>query len=472
MVATDEIDPIVGKKIGLLGAVALVVGNAISVTMFLLPAHLMADGVGPSIVPAVVFAALPMVFGVIVMIQLGAALPVAGGGYVYPSRLIGPFWGFSVPWVVVPTIWFGLVYTAHGFAEYARFFVDVPLELLIVAVLLAFVLLNLRGISIVTTVQFALVSIIVGGMLLFIVPGAFHVDFANYTPVFPEGYGPFVVATISLFIGMYGFNLAIDIGEELEDPERNVPRVLVYSMVVGMSLMIGIVVIAVGVMHWTELAGLEAGIAMVALEFLPWWASGFVALAAVVGGLTTVNTLIVTYSREIMRAARDDVFPAALAKLHPEHQSPNRAVLLLGVPPLVIVPFTPSPSLLAPGLGLVLLYAFFLLSVAAWRLPAMFPDRYRNAHVKLPRTALMLVAIGGGVSTVVFWLLLSSQLPWMGLLILGWIALGYPVFRYRLTQFERRGIDLRERLRTLDDHEQITHSPDPGEQPDAVTSGE
>ena len=449
----EESVAIIDKQIGLLGAVALVVGNAISVTMFLLPAHLMADGVGPSIVPAVVVAALPMVFGVIVMIQLGAAIPVAGGGYLYPSRLIGPFWGFSIPWLVVPTIWFGLVYTAHGFAEYVRFFVDIPLELLIAGVLIAFVLLNLRGIELVTTVQFALVAIIVGGMLLFIVPGAFYVDPANYTPMFPEGYGPFVVAMISLFIGMYGFNLAIDIGEEIDDPERNVPRVLVYSAIVGMSLMIGIVVVAIGVMHWTELAGLEAGIAMVALEFLPWWASGFVALAAVIGGITTVNTLIVTYSREIMRAARDDVFPSSLSVLHPRHQSPNRAVLLLGVPPLLIVPFTPSPTLLAPGLGMVLLYAFFLLAIAAWRLPAEYPSRYRNAYVRLPTHWLKLAAIGGGVSTALFWMLLSSQMPWMGLLILGWIAIGYPVFRYRVAAFEKEGIDLRTRLSTLDDHE-------------------
>ncbi|MFP9191037.1 APC family permease [Natronosalvus vescus] len=450
---TDETTSIIGSEIGLIGAVALVVGNAISVTMFLLPAHLMADGVGPSIAPAVVVAAIPMVFGVIVMLQLGAALPVAGGGYVYPSRLIGPFWGFTIPWLVVPTIWFGLVYTAYGFAEYARFFVDVPLEALIAGVLLVFILLNLRGIKLVAAVQFVLVMVIVGGMLAFIVPGAFHIDPGNYSPMFPEGYGPFVVAVISLFIGMYGFNLAIDLGEELEDPERNVPRVLIYSAVIGMSLMIGIVVVAVGVLHWTELAGMEAGIAMVALEFLPWWGGAFVAFAAVIGGLTTVNTLIVTYSREIMRAARDDVFPSSLAVLHPEHQSPNRAILLLGLPALLIVPVTPSPALLAPGLGLVLLYAFFLLSVAAWRLPDRFPDRYANASVRLPPVALMLAAIGGGLSTLVFWLLLVSQLPWMGALILGWVVLGYPVFRYRVGVLEKRGIDLRTRLRTLDEHE-------------------
>ena len=446
---------IIGKKIGVIGAVALVVGNAISVTMFLLPAHLMEDGVGPSIVPAVVVAAVPMIFGVIVMIQLGAAIPVAGGGYLYPSRLVGPFWGFTIPWLVVPTIWFGLFYTAYGFAEYVRFFFDVPLELLIGLVLVAFVLLNLRGIRIVTTVQFALVAVIVAGMLAFILPGAFYIEPGNYTPMFPEGYGPFVVALISLFIGMYGFNLAIDIGEELENPERNVPRVLIYSVAVGMSLMIGIVVVAVGVMHWSDLAGLEAGIAMVALEFMPWWGGGFVALAAVVGGITTVNTLLVTYSREIMRAGRDELFPSSLAKLHPKHQSPQRAVLLLGVPALLIIPFSPPPTLLAPGLGLVLLYAFFLLAVAAWRLPGLFPERYESATVRLPPVALKLIAVGGALSTVVFWVLLVSQLPWMGALILGWVVLGYPVFRYRTVQLEREGTDLRRRLTHLDEHEQL-----------------
>jgi len=454
MAGTGDSTQIVGTKIGVLGAVALVVGNAISVTMFLLPAHLMEDGVGPSIVLAVLAAAVPMVFGIIVMIQLGAALPVAGGGYLYPSRLVSPFWGFSVPWVVVPTIWFGLVYTAYGFGEYVRFFFDIPMWLLIVAVLLAFILLNLRGIQVVTVVQFAMVAVIVAGMLLFIIPGTFYIEPGNYTPMFPEGYGPFIVGMISLFIGMYGFNLAIDLGEELENPQRNVPRVLVYSAIIGMGLMVGVVVVAVGVMHWTELAGQEAGIAMVALEFLPWWASGFVALAAVIGGITTVNTLIVTYSREIMRAGRDDVFPSFFAKLHPKYQSPNRAVLLLGVPAILVVPISPSPTILAPGLGLVLLYAFFLLAVAAWRLPTVFPARYENAYIRIPKPLLMLVALGGGLSTVLFWVLLVSQMPLIGALILGWIALGYPVYRYRSAKVEQQGVDLKQKFRTLDAHEQ------------------
>jgi len=454
MAGTGDSTQIVGTKIGVLGAVALVVGNAISVTMFLLPAHLMEDGVGPSIVLAVLAAAVPMVFGIIVMIQLGAALPVAGGGYLYPSRLVSPFWGFSVPWVVVPTIWFGLVYTAYGFGEYVRFFFDIPMWLLIVAVLLAFILLNLRGIQVVTVVQFAMVAVIVAGMLLFIIPGTFYIEPGNYTPMFPEGYGPFIVGMISLFIGMYGFNLAIDLGEELENPQRNVPRVLVYSAIIGMGLMVGVVVVAVGVMHWTELAGQEAGIAMVALEFLPWWASGFVALAAVIGGITTVNTLIVTYSREIMRAGRDDVFPSFFAKLHPKYQSPNRAVLLLGVPAILVVPISPSPTILAPGLGLVLLYAFFLLAVAAWRLPTVFPARYENAYIRIPKPLLMLVALGGGLSTVLFWVLLVSQMPLIGALILGWIALGYPVYRYRSSKVEQQGVDLKQKFRTLDAHEQ------------------
>lgn len=453
MATVDDSTKIVGKKIGVLGAVALVVGNAISVTMFLLPAHLMEDGVGPGIVLAVVAAALPMVFGIIVMIQLGAALPVAGGGYLYPSRLISPFWGFSIPWLVIPTIWFGLVYTAYGFGEYVRFFVDVPMWLLIGGVLLAFVLLNLRGIQIVTVVQFAMVALIVAGMLVFIVPGAFYIDFANYSPMFPEGYGPFIVGMISLFIGMYGFNLAIDLGEELENPQRNVPRVLVYSAIVGMGLMVGVVVVAVGVMHWTELAGQEAGIAMVALEFLPWWASGFVALAAVIGGITTVNTLIVTYSREVMRAGRDGVIPQSLSKLHPKYQSPNRAVLLLGVPAILVIPISPSPTILAPGLGLVLLYAFFLLSISAWRLPTVFPERYNNAYIRIPRTLLMLVALGGGLSTLLFWVLLVSQMPLMGALILGWIAVGYLVYRYRSSKLESTGVNLKRKFQSLDAHE-------------------
>lgn len=468
---------IIDQEVGLVGATALTVGNAIAITMFLLPAHLIADGAGPSIALAAVITAVPTVFSVLLMLQLGGAMPAAGGGYVYASRLVGPFWGFVLPWVSIPAVWLGIVYTGYGFAEYVRFFLplEVPLAVATLTVpatslevwiwfaIVPFLLLNLLGIRFVTQIQFVLVAVIIFGMLLFIVPGAAAIDPANYTPMFPEGYGPFVVAVVSLFISMYGFGLALNIGEEIRDPIRTIPRVIGLSTVLGVGLMVGAVVVAVGVVPpefyvGPDGEGIEAGIAAAAFSFLPWTGAAIVALAAIVGALTTINTIYVNFSRLVMRAARDEILPASLAAVDGRVDSPNRAVLLVGVPPLLLVPLAGPGGALNPVamsivLSLALLLSIVFLAVAAYRLPSLFPARYEHSFYRLPRPVLTVACAGGVLVPAVFWLLLSTQHPRIAVAILGWIAAGYPVYRYRVRRYEARGIDLRDRMRLLHDHE-------------------
>lgn len=469
---------VIDQQVGLVGATALTVGNAVAITMFLLPAHLIADGAGPSIALAAALTAVPTAFSVLLMLQLGGAMPAAGGGYVYASRLIGPFWGFVLPWVSIPAVWLGIVYTGYGFAEYVRFFLplEIPLGVATVAIpamsiefwiwaaIVPFLLLNLLGLRFVTQIQFLLVAVIILGMLLFIVPGAAAIDTANYTPMFPEGYGPFIVAVISLFIGMYGFGLALNIGEEIENPIQNIPRVIGLSTVIGVSLMVGAVVVAAGVVPaefyvGPDGGGVEAGIAVAAFEFLPWTGAAVVAFAAIVGALTTINTIYVNFSRLVMRAARDEILPKPLASVSDRFDSPNPAILLIGVPPLGLVPFAGPDAVFDPVsmsivLSLALLLSIVFLAISAYRLPKVFPQRYEHSFYKLPKWMLYGSVVGGIVVPSVFWLLLLTEHPFIGAGILAWMALGYPFYRLRVRRYERQGIDLRSRMAALHDHEQ------------------
>ncbi|MDZ7731591.1 MAG: APC family permease [Natrialbaceae archaeon] len=421
---------IIDQKIGLIGATVLTIGNAVAITMFILPAALLAEGAGPSIALAAGATAIPTFFSVLLMLQLGGAIPTAGGSYVYVSRLIAPYWGFLTPWISVPAIWLGLVYTAAGFAEYTLFIVQLEqllfpldisllggfltitwLEVLIWAGIIPFLFANLVGIRFVTQIQFVFVAVIIGGMLLFIIPGSFTIDPGNYTPMFPEGGGPFIRAAVALFIGMYGFGLALNIGEEIKDPVKNIPRVIFLSTIIGVFLMVATVVVAVGALHWEEWAGAQAGISIVAETFLPSWGAGLVAVAAIVGALTTINTIYVNFSRLIMRAARDEMIPIEFAKINDRFGSPNRAVLLLGIPSILLVPFAPGVDVMAIVLSLALLFTIILLAIAAYRLPKVFPARYENSFYRLPKPFLYFCCVGGLVVPLVFWVLLMTQEP-------------------------------------------------------------
>jgi APA family basic amino acid/polyamine antiporter len=444
---------VIDQRVGLVGATGLVVGNVVGIAIFVLAAPLTADA-GPSVVLAMLLAGVPLVFSLLTILQLGGAIPVAGGTYVYGSRLVTPFWGFATPWMVVPGVWAGLLFTAHGFAEYVRHFVTaVPHEGLMYLVLGLFLLVNLVGIRIVAQVQLAMVAVLLVGMLAFVVPGAFHVEAGNYTPVLPNGYGPFVVAVVSLHFPLRGFSMLIEIGEEIEEPAANIPRVLVLSAAIGLSLMVALLAVFVGVAGWGGVDGLDAAVAAVAGEFLPAPLVALVVVAALLGSLTSVNTTFASYSRTIMRAARDDVVPEPLAVLNGRFETPHRSVLLLGVPPLLLVPVTPSPVVLSIALSLAILFAVFVGGLALWNLPKVFPQRYGYSLYRLPMPLLRVTAVGSVVSALLLWAALLTQLPWIGAVVFGWLVLGWVVYRWRVRRFRARGVDLPERMRTLHDHE-------------------
>ncbi|WP_049889545.1 APC family permease [Natronolimnohabitans innermongolicus] len=453
---------IIDEKIGLFGGTLLLVGNVIAMTAFLLPAHLIADdGLGPEVAIAMLLVILPVTFSILSTLQIGGAMPAAGGSYVYGSRLISPFFGFLLPWIVVPSIWLGQLYLAFGFAEFMRFFPTfdwIPMWALMYAVMIPFIVLNVLGIRIVTQVQIVLVSIIIGGMLLFIVPGSFHIDTANYSGMFQSGTGAFFLAIVSLSIAMHGFNLATDLGEELEDPVKNIPRVLGLSAVISIGLMVLLVVVAVGVVPLEfYVENRDAGVAYAAFEFLPSAGAYLVAAAAVVGAFTSLNTLYTAYSRQLMRAARDEAIPLYFAKLHPEYQTPYRAILLLAVPALIMVPpiSQTTPVLMAAVLSITSMIGAVVSAVALWNLPKRFERRYEYSIYKLPKPFLKFVAVASATVSLVFLAGVSLSIGWVLAIIFGWIVLAYPAYRYRVRSLrEKKDVDLRKRMKSLHDYEE------------------
>jgi len=422
-------------RVGLFGVLALVVGNAISVPIYVLSGPLAGGeglGAGPAVILAAVLAAIPAGFVVLYNALLGSAMPVAGGLYVYISRLTAPFWGFLVPWTLPLVIWASLLVTATGFAEYARFFVDLPVTVLIYVLLVAVLAINVLGLRLVAGVQVLFVAALVVSLLAFIVPGATAVDPANYTPFVPD-VGALGLAAVALFYPFLGFGLLVELGEEIDDPSRTIPLALFVSVGVVALFYVALVAVLVGVVPWTEL-GHPNDVGTAAAGFLPPWAAGVVVAGALFAVVTTVNTSLLVASRTIMRAGRDGVFPEVLAYVDPRFDTPVVALLVMGIPPLLLVPIADELVGLAAFIGLASLTAYFFSAVGLWNLPREFPEHYENAAFMLKRERGLLVAVvAGALATAAFWIVSLLRLPVVGVVLVGWFVLGYVAYRYRVS---------------------------------------
>lgn len=475
---------LVDQRVGLWGAVALLVGTALGMSIFIVPTQ-MAAAAGPSITLAILVSILPMILGVLLLLQLGGAIPVAGGIYVYGSRLVGPFWGVLGVSVPVLAVWSYLLFAAVGFADYlnglldALLAVSVPTFVAVWALLGSFLVLNYVGVRVVTKVQIAFVGILIVGMLAFVLSGLPHIDSANYTPLFPsdsgepfaDSFAPFLLAVVTLYIPFQGFGMIIEIGEELENPVENIPKVLAIGMTIVTLLSVAIVFVLVGAIPMEnmtvtgQLGGepVDGGLAAVGQGILPAPVLLFIGLAALVAAATTVNTLYTSYSRTVMRAARDDVLPDALAAVHEDYGTPHRAVLLFGIPPILAAPFVghlnaiTAPAVLDWLVTVVvtgIFVAFAIGGVALWNLPKVFPQRYEHSIYKLPLPVLKFVAIGNVVVSTLFTLLVIQSAPSAFAVVLAWIALTGAGYWYRVRAYGRKGINLREQMVALHSHEQ------------------
>ena len=471
---------LVNESIGLWSAVGLLVGTAIGMAIFIVPTQML-QLAGPSITVAIALSVVPMVFGVLGLLQLGGAIPVAGGAYVYCSRLVGPFWGLLGIAVPVLAIWAYLLFAAMGFAEYLAFFSaefalvpDVPALLVVWGLLLGFLLLNYVGVQLVVRVQLVMVGILVLGLLAFVFTGAFDVDTANYTPLFPsespdapfaEGIGPFFIAIVTLYIPFQGFGMVVEIGEELENPVRNIPRVLAIGMSIVVAVSAAVVIVLVGVLPW-EKAGpvIDAGggLAAVAGQFTRTEIAAFVAFGALIGAATTINTLFTSYSRTIMRAARDDVAPRRLATIHDSYGTPTGAIVALGAPPILLAPLAihldrivavDALDWLVTVTVTGIFVAFAILGVALWRLPQLFPGRYEHSFYRLPLPLLKVVAVGNTVISILFGVLVAIGQPSALAVVIGWIVLTIGIHQYRRRRYRKKGVDLEEGMSSLHGHE-------------------
>ncbi|WP_254839635.1 APC family permease [Natronomonas marina] len=480
---------LIDEQVGLWGAVALLVGTALGMSIFIVPTQ-MAAAAGPSITLAILVSIVPMVLGVLLLLQLGGAIPVAGGIYVYGSRLVGPFWGLLGVSVPVLAVWSYLLFAAIGFADYLNgiletFGASVPTVAAVWALLGVFLVLNYVGVKIVTKVQIAFVLLLIAGMLAFVLSGLPHVETANYTPLFPDGEGqpfadgfaPFLLAVVTLYIPFQGFGMIIEIGEELENPVENIPRVLAIGMAIVTVLSIAIVFTLIGAIPLEnmtasgELGGepVEGGLAAVGEGVLPAPILLVVGVAALVAAATTVNTLFTSYSRTVMRAARDEVLPDVFAKVHDRYNTPHRAILLFGIPPILAAPFISQMDAITPPdlldwLVVVVVtgifIAFMIGGIALWNLPKVFPQRYEYSIYKLPMPVLRIVAVGNVVVSLLFTLLVVQSAPSALAVVLAWMILSAALYYYRIRAYEKKGVDLKERMALLHKHEQVGGSDD------------
>lgn len=346
------------KGLGLYGATSVVAGTMIGTAIFLVSSDMLREvGTPLRVIVVWALAGILSLFGALGYAELGAALPEAGGEYVYLHRAYGPMMGFLYGWtqfLVAKST--SIASIATGFLLYLAYFfphlADVVwlgqlsvrghavalrltgLQVGSTAMILLLSALNVLGVRRSGSVQtvFTAAKLVVLAVLIVLGLALGHGSFASFAwNARAELHGgviaAFGLATVSALWAYDGWNNLSMVAGEVEHPQRNMPRALIYG-----SLLVAGVYVLVNLAYFyvltpSDVLATHTVAADAARRFLGQAGGAFVAVGVLISTFATLNGSILSGSRIPYAQARDGLFPQALASLNPRFHTPAAAIL-------------------------------------------------------------------------------------------------------------------------------------------------
>jgi amino acid transporter/nucleotide-binding universal stress UspA family protein len=343
--------------------------------------------------------------------ELAAAIPEAGGGYAFVRRAFPGAVGFTAGWL----LWFAYTVAcslyALGFAGYFwEFFLKYTPAVtdglfglvgehgaaLIVSFVVGalFIRLNMRGTevtglaeNVLTVAKLVILGIFVAYGLKAVgrEPMATTVDAFN--PFFPQGAAGVLVAMGLTFIAFEGYDLIATVAEEIEEPERNIPRATFISLTITVVMYLLILFVSLAAVRppdgspsWRFLGDYgETAIVRAAEGFMPAFGVAIIVFGGLLSTMSALNATILASSRVAFSMGRDRWLPSAMATIHPERRTPHVAILVTGVI-LIAMALTLPIEAVGSAASLIFLLTFALvnLSVIVLRRKAPgLPRRYK-----------------------------------------------------------------------------------------------
>jgi len=338
------------RQLSLLQVIMLGTAGTLGSGVFVLTGHAAAVA-GPAAIWAVLIAGILSFSIALNYCELATTYPETGGAMTYVREAWGKgLLAFLVGSMDCISSTFYTALSAVGFAySVSVFFPSVAanplyIGLIAIAAILLFVILNILGVTKVGNIQ-----VVMGGSLLL----AFAIYLvAGFT--MPNGFSPqillpegrwfpndniganigIILKSIALIYAMYvGFEVIADDAEEVKNPTKNIPMAILISLFLVLIVYTLVVTVAMGTSR--DIAGSETAISDTIRIFLGTPGATMIGIAGIVGSLTSVNSSMLSATREGFTLSRDGAWPAFLSRLN-HARVPHYAILLIGAVSMLV----------------------------------------------------------------------------------------------------------------------------------------
>ena len=428
-------------------------------------------GAGPALVLS--FALLGAVCALAAMCyaELASMIPQAGSAYAYTYATMGELVAWIIGWdlilefavgnVAVAIAWSGYFnslvspwftipgWLTHGYynvmassdpairslLETAPRIGEMPVLVNLPAflIVMAITWLLVRGVKESTRVNNWMVMIKLAVLALFVIVGSMHIDTANYTPFAPNGFRGIHQGAAIVFFAYIGFDAISTAAEETKDPQRTMPRGILWGLAICTVIYMIVGAVATGLVPYMQLKSsdpLAQAFVVAGLTQFSW----IIALGAVVSMSAVLLVFQYGQPRIFYAMARDGLLPPIAAKLHKKYRTPHYATIITGL--LVAAGALVADDAATYDLtNIGTLFAFALVCIGVLVLRITEPDRPRPFRVP----GVWFVTLGGA-SACFFVMYGLPPHAWVRFGV--WLLIGlalYFVYGYRNSTL-RRGL--------------------------------
>ena len=393
------------------------------------------DG-GPGIIFLFLFVSVACGFSALCYAEFASMVPVSGSAYTYSYVAFGEIIAWIIGWDLLMEYAIGNIAVAISWSDYFtslldgfgwhipdyltmdywsaqamasdaaklawqtapsignfKFICDIPAFGIVVLI----TYITYRGIQESRNSANLMVALKLVVIFVVIVVGAFYVKPGNWHPFLPNGVGGILKGTAAVFFAYIGFDAISTTAEECKDPQRDLPRGMIYSLIICTVIYVLIALVLTGMVNYSKL---DVGdpLSFVFKEIHLDWLAGVVAVSAVVATASVLLVFQIGQPRIWMSMSRDGLLPPIFSRIHPKFKTPSFSTILTGVVVAVPALFL-NMNVVIDLTSVGTLFAFVLVCGGILQLQlspnppqSKFKTPYINAKWIMP-----LLFIGGGI---------------------------------------------------------------------------
>jgi APA family basic amino acid/polyamine antiporter len=392
--------------------ITLGIGAIIGAGIFVLTGEVAATYAGPAIVISFIISALACTCAGLCYAELASMIPISGSAYTYAYATLGEFFAWIIGWDLIVEYLFAASTVSVGWSGYVvsflhNFGVDFPKALTtapvvynevtkvfemsqggiinIPAIFIVFLVTLLLVIGVKESARFnnVIVFIKLTVILIFIGVGVAYINKANWHPFIPKNTGTFGSFGISgifrgaavIFFAYIGFDAVSTAAQEAKNPQRDLPRGILGSLVVCTILYILVALVLTGIVPF-NLLGVPDPIAVGVDATGLMWLAPLIKIGAIAGLSSVILVMLMGQPRIFFTMAKDGLLPPVFSKVHHKFRTPYMSTIIVGIMSMVLAGLFPI-GVLSKLVSLGTLLAFAAVCLAILILRKKQPDTPR-----------------------------------------------------------------------------------------------